>query len=183
LLIDPDPQGTVMRWSSIKTDGTRPLNIVAMASAILHREVPKLSRKYDYVIIDCPPGGPTGTDNVTRSALLCVKLVIVPFQPSAFDLWSAEGMAELIERARELNTSLEARLLVSRRIGNTALGRDAHQVAGRFGLAVLDTQIHQRIILAQSGLAGETISDFAPKSAAAKEFDSLTKEVLTCLGK
>lgn len=169
LLIDADPQGTVVRWRSVKPDASSAVQVVALASPVLHKELPKLAKKYDFVIIDCPPGGPTGTDNITRSALVAVKLVVVPFQPSAFDLWSAEGMADLIEKARTLNSGLKARLLVSRRIGNTSLGRDAHEAAKAFGIPVFKTEVRQRIAFAQAGLAGEaSYSCFACKLAMAR---------------
>ena len=104
---------------------------------------------------------------------MAVNLVIVPLQPSPFDLWSGEDMAALIKRAAAANSGLKARVLVSRRVGNTTLGQQAHEAAGAFDIPVFRTEIAQRIALAEAALAGESIFQYAPDSAAAEEFDAL----------
>ena len=183
LLVDADPQGSAMRWRSVNTDGDLPFQVIAIPSPVLHKEIEGLAKKYDYVLIDCPPGGPTGTDNITRSALLAVDLVIVPLQPSPFDLWSGEDMAALIKRAEGVNADLQARVLISRRVGNTALGRQAREAAAAFDMPIFNTEIAQRIALAEAVLAGQTIVQYAPASRACEEFKELTKEIVACLRK
>ena len=181
--MDADPQGSAMRWRAINTDGDVPFQVVSIPSPILHKEIGPLGKKYDYVVIDCPPGGPTGVDNITRSALMAVDLVIVPLQPSPFDLWSGEDMAALIKKAQGVNPGLEARILISRRVGNTTLGKEAREAAGAFDIPIFRTEIVQRIGLAEAALAGQTIAQYAPLSSAADEFRELKKEVVACLRK
>jgi chromosome partitioning protein len=183
LLVDADPQGSAIRWRAINTDGDVPFQVVSIPSPILHKEIGPLGKKYDYVVIDCPPGGPTGVDNITRSALMAVDLVIVPLQPSPFDLWSGEDMAALIRKAQGVNPGLEARILISRRVGNTTLGKEAREAAGAFDIPIFRTEIVQRIGLAEAALAGQTITQYAPLSSAADEFRELNKEVVACLRK
>ena len=170
-----------MRWRSVRSDGEFPFEVVSIAAPVLHKQIPSLSKKYDFIIIDCPPGGPSGADNITRSALMAVDLVIAPYQPSAFDIWSAEDMAALVGKAKGANPKLRSRLLISRKLSNTAIGKEAREAAGVFGIKIFDTEIRQRIALTDSISAGETIFDFAPKSAAAKEYTELTEEVTRCL--
>lgn len=181
LLVDADPQGSAMRWRAVNPDGQTSFAVVSIASPVLHKEIGSLAKKYDYVVIDCPPGGPAGADNITRSALMATNLVIVPLQPSPFDLWSGEAMAALIKRAEGVNPGLQARVLVSRRIGNTTMGKEAREAAGAFDIPVFRTEIAQRIALAEAALAGQTITDYAATSASAGEFQALTKEVIACL--
>src|SRR6185295_8806365 len=100
LLIDADPQGSALRWRSLNRDGACPFPLVAIPSPVLHKEIPSLAQRHGVVLVDCPPGGPTGIDNITRSALMAVDLVVVPIQPSPLDLWSGEDMAGLIAKAQ-----------------------------------------------------------------------------------
>ena len=175
LLIDADAQGSAMRWST-HADGLA-FQVISISEPTLHREAPKLSRKYDVVVIDCGPA----IGEVIRSALAKADLVICPVQPSPFDLWSATASADLIGEAKTANPKMKSRLLISRRIASTRLGAQARDVAATCGIAVLKTEIRQRIALAESILVGQTIGRYAPRSAAAEEFRNLTKEVLACL--
>ena len=175
LLIDADAQGSAMRWST-HADGLA-FQVISISEPTLHREAPKLARKYDVVVIDCGPA----IGEVIRSALAKADLVICPVQPSPFDLWSATASADLIGEAKTANPKMKSRLLISRRIASTRLGAQARDVAATCGIAVLKTEIRQRIALAESILVGQTIGRYAPRSAAAEEFRNLTKEVLACL--
>ena len=175
LLIDADAQGSAMRWST-HADSLA-FQVLSIPEPTLHRETPKLTRKYDIVVIDCGPA----IGDVIRSALATADLIICPVQPSPFDLWSAAASADLIREAKTANPKMKSRLLISRRITNTRLGSQARDVAANCGVAVLKTEIRQRIALAEAVLVGQTIGRYAPRSAAAEEFKNLTKEVIACL--
>lgn len=181
LLVDADPQGSAMRWRSVRHESDSPFDVISIPAPVLHKQLPPLAKKYSIVIVDCPPGGPKGTDNITRSALVAVDLVIVPYQPSPFDLWSAEDMATLINRAQGANPALKSRLLISRKIANTAIAREARGAAESYDVPIFKTEITQRIALADAISAGKTIFDFAPKSRAAEEYRNLAEEVMRCL--
>jgi chromosome partitioning protein len=181
LLVDSDPQGSAMRWRSVRAESDLPFEVVTIAAPVLHKQVPSLAKKYDFVLIDCPPGGPTGADNITRSALMAVDLVIVPYQPSPLDIWSAEDMATLIGKAHNANSKLKPRLLINLKRSNTAIGKEARAAAADFGIKIFNTEISQRAALPDTISAGKTIFDFAPNSAAANEYRSLTEEVMRCL--
>jgi chromosome partitioning protein len=96
LLVDADPQASALRWRSLNRDGHSAFPVVGLPSPVLHKEIPSLAQRHGVVVVDCPPGGPTGLDNITRSALMAVDLVVVPVQPSPLELWSGEDMAALI---------------------------------------------------------------------------------------
>ncbi len=177
LLVDADPQGSALRWRALNRDAASTFQVVALPSPVLHKEIPALAQKYRYVVVDCPPGGPTGLDNITRSALMAVDLVIVPVQPSPLDLWSGEDMATLIEKAQTVHPALRSRMLITRRLSNTTLGREARDAAGAFGIPVFETEIAQRVALAESLVAGQTVFEYAPGSPAVEEFQRLRAEV------
>ncbi len=149
LLIDADAQGSAMPWST-HADGLA-FQVISISEPTLHREAPKLARKYAVVVIDCGPA----IGEVIRSALAKADLVICPVQPSPFDLWSATASADLIGEAKTANPKMKSRLLISRRIASTRLGAQARDVAATCGIAVLKTEIRQRIALAESICAGQ----------------------------
>lgn len=181
LLVDADPQGSAMRWRSLNRDQRPPFQVVALPSPVLHKEIPALTQRYRYVVVDCPPGGPSGMDNITRSALMAVDLVVVPVQPSPLDLWSGEDMAALIRKAEGVHPALKSRMLITRRLANTTLGREAREAAGAFGIPVFESEIGQRVALAESLVAGQTVFDYAPGSPAVEEFQRLRAEVAQAL--
>lgn len=181
LLIDADPQGSALRWRSLNRAPRAGFSVVSLPTPVLHKEITALSQRYPYVIVDCPPGGPSGIDNITRSALMAVQLVIVPVQPSPLDLWSGEDMAGLIAKARQIHPDLQSRILITRRLSNTTLGREAREAAQEFGIPVLKTEITQRVALAESIVAGQTIFEYAPSSASSEEFRNLRLEALAAL--
>ncbi len=181
LLVDADPQASVTAWRGARREQSAAFRVVSLPQPVLHEEIPALAEKYEYVVVDCPPGGASGAAGITRSALLAVELVIVPIQPSAFDLWSTSNMAEVIGKAKAVNPELEGRVLISRKIVNTTLGKQAHEAAANYGLPVFSTEISQRIALAESILMGQTILEYAANSVAAAEFEELAEEVKACL--
>jgi chromosome partitioning protein len=54
LLVDADPQGSALAWSTARErDPLFP--VVGMAKPTLHRDLPELARHYDAVVIDGAP--------------------------------------------------------------------------------------------------------------------------------
>ncbi len=174
LLLDADPQGSAMRWRAINQNNTIPFQVLSVPQPVLHEQVPALRKKYQVVIIDCPPA----MENITRSALACADLAIIPVQPSPFDLWSTDEMTSLINKAAGVNSRLKSRVLVCRRITRTNLGRQAGSTLRERSLSVFKTEISQRIALAESAILGLTVNLYEPQGDSAKEFRTLAKEVL-----
>ena len=174
LLVDADPQGSALAWSSTREKD--PLfAVVGMAKPSLHRELPGLAKGYDAVLID---GAPRVND-LGRAAILASDLVLVPVQPSPYDIWAAAETVELIGEAKQFKPALEAVFLVNRHIARTAIGRDAAAALARFeDMAVLDTMLVQRIIYAESAAKGLAVIEAAPSSEAAAELRNLASELI-----
>lgn len=90
-------------------------------------------------------------------------------------------MAVMINRSRNLNPALDARVVISRKIPNTAIGREARDAAATLGFAVCQIAISQRVALAETIVSGQTITQYEPTSPAAAEFSELAKEIRECL--
>ena len=174
LLVDADPQGSAMAWSV-----TREINllfpVVGMATPTLHRDLPGLARDYDIAIIDGAPR----VNELGRSAILASDLVLIPVQPSPYDIWAAADTVRLVREARQLKESLRAAFVVNRKIARTAIGRDAAAALAQFeDVPVLSAGLNQRIIYAESAAKGLSVIEAQPKGEAAREMNDLAKQVL-----
>ena len=127
LLVDADPQASAMAWSSTR-ESEPPFAVVGMAKPTLHRDLPRLGGDYDVVIIDGAPR----VNELARSAILASDLVLIPVQPSPYDVWAAADTVQLIREAQQMKESLKAAFVVNRRIARTAIGRDAAAALAQF---------------------------------------------------
>ena len=174
LLVDADPQGSAIAWSS-----TREIEllfpVVGMATPTLRRDLPRLARDYEHVIIDGAPR----VNELGRSAILASDLVLIPVQPSSYDIWAAADTVRLIREARQLKESLRAAFVVNRKIARTAIGDAAAVALAQFeDVPLLPIGLSQRIICAESAAKGLSVIEAQPKGDAAREMNELAKQAL-----
>ncbi len=175
LVIDSDPQGTVLTWRAAAGNSDFPVQVIGLPQPVIHQEAPKFAQKYDAVVIDSPSG--YQDEQIQRSVMLAASLVVIPVQPSAVDIWSARDTAALVEQAKLYNPDLKAHLLISRAQPRTRLSQEAREALEGLSLPVFQTTISQRISLAEAPLYGKLILHYANNPAAA-EFRSLAREIL-----
>src|ERR1700691_6531597 len=114
LLLDAAPQGSALDWAQRRNQNGlhRLFGAVGLARETLHQEAPELARRADHVIIDGPPR----IAALARSALLAADLVLIPVQPSPYDVWASAEMVSLITEAKIFKPSLKAAFVINRRI-------------------------------------------------------------------
>jgi chromosome partitioning protein len=173
LLIDADPQGSALEWAALR-QGTPAFPVIGLPKPVLHREVPTLAAGYDYVIIDGPPQ----VADVTRSAIMASDVVIVPVQPSPFDVWGARAVIELLAEASIVKPNIKAAFAVMRKIVNTAIGRDVTDALAVYRTHILKASLAQRVAFAESIANGMTVLDLDPAGAAGIEVTELAQEIL-----
>jgi chromosome partitioning protein len=173
LLIDADPQGSALDWAASRA-GEPLFPVAGLPLATIHKELPGLSRGYDYVIIDGPPR----VYDVARSAIMGSDVILIPVQPSPYDVWAAKEIVDLIKDATVYKPHLKSAFVINRKITNTALGRDVVEALATYPIPVLKTAICQRIALAESAAQGQTVFETSPANPASKELTNLVKELL-----
>jgi chromosome partitioning protein len=175
LLVDADPQGSALAWSSARII-TPLFPVIGLPTPTLHRDLPELARDYQQVVID---GAPRVND-LGRAAIMASELVLVPVQPSPYDVWASADIVRLINEARTFKETLKSVFVINRKIVNTAIGRDVAGALAEFGDAfpVLDVALHQRVIYAESAGEGLSVIEAAPNSGAANEVALLVKAIL-----
>ena len=173
VLVDADPQGSALDWSAIRTTAAL-FPVIGMPKPILHRELPKLAPSYDVMIID---GAPRVYD-VARSAILASDIVLIPVQPSPYDVWAAKEIVDLVTEVRPFKEILKSVFVINRKIVNSAIGRDVVDALSEYALPVLTAQVSQRVSFAESASTGATVMETEPMSLASQEIEALTQEVM-----
>lgn len=175
LLVDADPQQSALDWSGVRSNPSL-FTIVGMPRPVIHKELPMLEEGYDHVVIDSPPSVHTLTQSIVGAS----DVVVVPVQPSPYDVWAAEAVLKVIDDASQvLNPELKTVFAINRKIVNTAIGRDIVASLNEYGKPVLDSHVCQRVAFAESAAQGKTVFELDEQSAAAQEIAALTKEILS----
>jgi chromosome partitioning protein len=172
LLIDADQQGSSLDWKAARGEAPA-FTVVGLPKDSIHREIGELSKDYDWVVIDGPPRVST----VAKSAIAASDMVLIPVQPSPYDVWAAKDIVDLIVEVRVLKEDLKAAFTVNRKIVGTAIGRDVSSLSN-FPVAVLKSFISQRVSFAESAASGRTVLEVEPRGAGAKEVRDLVKEIM-----
>lgn len=172
LLIDADPQGSALDWSAARQDA--PLFPVAgLPKASIHKELPALAAGYTTVLIDGPPR----VYDVARSAIMASDLVLIPVQPSPYDVWAAKEIVDLLHEASVFKGILKCAFVINRKIVNTAIGRDVAEALSEYPVPVLKSSVCQRVAFAETASQGLTVFDIYPETLACKEIDALVTEL------
>jgi chromosome partitioning protein len=177
LLIDADQQNSSLDWATIRKKENL-FTVVSITKPIIHKETVKLSKNYDHIIIDGPPR----IYDVAKSAIVTSDLVIMPVQPSPYDVWAANEVVNLIKEVSEPLEGIKritSAFLINRKIVNSAIGRDVEQALEHYGMDILQTHICQRISYAETAAIGSSVIEENSKdSLAFQEITNLTEEIL-----
>jgi len=172
LLVDADPQHSALDWqASRQTDPLLP--VIGLPTKTLHKEVAMHARNYDHIIIDGPPR----VNELARAAILASDIVLIPVNPSPYDVWAAAEIVQLISEAAVYKEKLIAAFIVNRKIVGTAIGRDVTGALAEYALPVLESAVCQRVAFAESAATGSTVLESDPRGVAAQEINALTDEL------
>lgn len=170
LLIDSDPQGSCLDWKNAR-DIPINLDVFAMPKSILHKEIKNYINKYANIVIDTPPH----SADIAKSAMLASDIILIPVQPSPFDLWSAAETVKAIKEAQVFNERLKVYFIISRKIVGTVIAKSVNEALKDYGIGILKTQISQRIDFPETATNGKSVLE---KSGDAKhEIKKLIEEL------
>lgn len=173
LLVDADPQGSARDWAAAR-EGEPLFPVIGLDRPVLHKEVPSLAADYDFVVIDGPPR----VYELARSAIMASDLIIVPVQPSPYDVWAAEEIIALTREASVYKENLKIVFAINRKISNTVIGRDVKEALDQYDIETLEPPITQRVIFAETAASGSTVLEAEPKGRAAREIRGLVDSIL-----
>ena len=171
LLIDTDPLGCVVKWQGLLEN--KALDIIHYPENNIHHDMDKLSKGYTHTIIDTPPG----ISKIIVSSLLTSHLAIVPIDPSPLSIRSSAKIIGLIRQIQNHNKKLNAKLLVSKTITGTIMGREVRETLTPYGVDIFKNEINQYADFIKSFKKGVSVLQYAPRSKAAIQIGNLYEEI------
>jgi chromosome partitioning protein len=132
---------------------------------------------YDYILIDCQPS----LGLLTVNALAAADGVLIPLECEFFSLRGVALLIDTIEKVRErLNPKLEITgILATMFDPRTLHSREViARVVERFDDIVFDAVINRTVRFPETTVAGAPITVWAPRSAGAKAYRQLAREVI-----
>ena len=137
----------------------------------------ELKKKYDYIIIDCPPS----LSILTINAMTTADSVIVPIQ---CEYYALEGLSQLIHTInlikQRLNNGIDIEGVVFTMFDSrTNLSQQVvENVRANFAYNVFDTVIPRNTRLAEAPSYGMPIIQYDPKAPGAEAYRALAKELI-----
>lgn len=175
MLIDMDPQGSALDWAKARAESDLPalVTVAGFPRATVHKEIKELGKGYDHIVIDGPPR----VTDLAASAMMAADMVLIPVQPSPYDIWATEEVVKMVESGQVTRDNLKAAFVINRKIANTVIGRDVMDALERYPLPTLDSQLTARVVFAEASISGSAVFEVDPTARAAHEIASLTKEI------
>jgi len=174
ILVDADPQGSSLQWNAF-SDSEDAITVIE-ASDELNQQLSDLSRKYDYVVVDCPPSVHAVQ---TIKVLEMCELALIPVQPSPVDLWATVHTEKAINEARQTNPNLQATLVINQLEVRTTLSRVVRDALSEIELPVAQTALRRRAIFRNSVLEGKNVFETGSRGLdAVREIEELIHEVI-----
>jgi chromosome partitioning protein len=175
LLVDADPQGNARDWQEVNNGDLFP--VVGLDRETLPKDLAAISATYDYVVIDGAPQ----IAKLTAAAIKAADLVIIPVQPSPYDIWACADTVDLIKTRQQVTDGqLKAAFVISRVIKNTKLSKEVNEALSSYSLPVLSSLTTQRVVYATSAAEGQTVMTQGNPEAK-EEVQALTNEILDVL--
>lgn len=173
LLIDADPQGSALDWAAAR-QGSPLFTVVGFPRPSIHKEIAQMGKGYDHIVIDGPPR----VTDLARSAIMASDVVVIPVQPSPYDIWAADEVVKLIEEARVFKENIKSAFVVNRRITNTAIGRDVREALATYPVHVLQASVTQRVVFAEAAAQGQAIFEIDAAGPAVAEIEAVAAELM-----
>lgn len=143
----------------------------------LKRLLEPIRKKYDFIIVDCPPS----LSLLTVNALTAADGVLIPIQ---CEYYALEGLGQLVKTIdlvkKYLNGGLKIAgvLLTMYDVRTNLSAQVAEEVKKYFGEQVFTAVIPRNVSLSEAPSHGEPILEYEPRSKGAEFYEQLAREVL-----
>jgi chromosome partitioning protein len=142
----------------------------------LREAVAASERRFDYIIIDCPPA----LGLLTVNGLSAAREVMIPIQ---CEYYALEGLGQLLSNvdliAEHLNPGLHVGSIVLTMYDSRLRLADqvVEEVRNHFGASVLDTPIPRSVRVAEAPSYGTTVVTYDPMSRGAQAYMATAREL------
>ena len=171
LLVDSDPQGSARDWrASSKEKDIFP--VIGLDRESLDKDIFSITG-YNIIIIDGAPQ----ISKLSAAAIRCSDLVVIPVQPSPYDIWACEDLVNMV-KARQEVTPLKpkALFLLSRVLKNTRLEIGAKETLKHYNIPILKSHTTQRVVYPTTANDGNSVFE-ASDQKAISEIKNIKNEI------
>lgn len=143
---------------------------------LLNRLLEAVAARYDYCVVDCPPH----LGLLMKNGLRAADEVIVPVDTGYFSLHGLTKQLATIEQLTERYGKAPAvRILPNQYDVRTKLAREVlAELRARFKGLVYNTILNFNTKLKEGASFGQPITEFAPASMGARDFQKLAQEIM-----
>ena len=175
LLIDSDPQGSLRDWN--EANDAELIPVIGLDRETLPKDLKAVCTGYDFVVIDGAPQ----IAKMSAAAVKAADLVLIPVQPSPYDIWACADLVDIIQARHSVTNGLPlSYFVVSRAIKNTKLSEEILTALSGYELPVFKSRTTQRVAYPTTASLGLTVFE-EPSSQAANEILAIKNEVLQVL--
>ncbi len=138
----------------------------------------KVRKKYDFILLDCPPA----LDLLTLNALVAADRLLVPMQAEYFALEGVSELMNTLERVKEaFNPGLEIEgVLLTMYDDRTNLAQQVTEnLRAYFKEKLFKTVIPRNVRLAEAPSYGKPVALYDPRSRGAESYRDLALELLS----
>jgi chromosome partitioning protein len=169
LLVDADDQETASDFTMLRNEA-RPdgagYTSIKLTGAAVRTEVKRLAPKYDDIIIDT--GGRDTTSQ--RAALTVSNVLLVPFVPRSFDVWTLEKVSQLVAEMRAANPDLAAYAFINRADPRGQDNAEAEEVIRETAeLDLIHTPLGARKAFGNAAAHGLSVAELKPQDLKATD--------------
>jgi len=172
LLVDSDPQGSARDWNAAGDGNLLP--VIGLDRPTLAKDILSIIDNQDWLVID---GAPQIAE-LAVAAIKCADVILIPVQPSPYDVWACEDLVDIIKTRQEVtNGKPKAAFVISRVIKNTQLSKEIGEALEGYGLPVFKHFTSQRVIYPKTASTGSTVFDADESGEAAAEIRAIAQEL------
>jgi len=179
LLVDADNQGTASDFSTWRTEtlGNTGYTSIKLSGLAVRNEALKMKSKYDHIVIDAG-----GRDTASQRAAMAVSnVLLVPFAPKSFDMWTLEQVEQLVKEMEIANPNLQAYAILNKVDYNKKdIEEGRNYIEESEVLKVLQNTLNERKAFANAAAEGLIVMEHKPKNPKAiNELKALFDEILS----
>jgi chromosome partitioning protein len=179
LLVDADSQATATDFTALREQrlGEAGYTTVALSGSTVKSQVLRQRGKYDDILIDVG-----GRDTQSqRAAIAAADLLLIPFVPRSFDIWTIDQVTAMVEEMRPANEKLRVVLCLNKA---DARGSDNEDAAALLveklngSITLLESRLGNRKAFGNAASEGLAVTELKPADAkAGEEMLELYREV------
>jgi len=173
-VVDADQQGSLRDWQELAQWEDFPVVGLDRGQSLKLLKKTFSKDNFDYILIDTPGKA----EGITGVAIAISDKVIIPVQPSPYDVWATKDVVDLVKERQDIaHGKPAASFLISRAIPKTKISKEVFDVLTEYGLPVLKNYTSQRVAYPSFAAEGKTVLQSKNKDAI-KEINGITEDIM-----